>query len=130
MEFLEAIRDEACTGMDAFDSIMELDAAADADRVSALSLFLMQVLERMANRLEGFYAKLARYSIFQSEMERHPARARWSIVKRKIRDGTFFVLSREAPMQATGLYRTDGVDFDQVISQIEMNLNNAPLAAS
>ncbi|KAL1591803.1 hypothetical protein SLS59_010075 [Nothophoma quercina] len=129
MEFLEAVREEACTGMDAFDSILELDAASDAERVTALSTLLMQVLERMANRLEGFYAKLARYSVFQPEMERNPARARWNILKRKIWDGSFFVLTREATIHSTPLYRVDGVDFDQVISQIEMNLNHASLAA-
>ncbi|KAJ8112822.1 hypothetical protein OPT61_g4898 [Boeremia exigua] len=129
MEFLEAIREEACIGMDAFDSIMELDAASDSDRVFALSTFLMQVLERMANRLEGFYAKLARYSVFRPEVERNPARARWNILKRKIWDGSFFVLTREASMHPVPSYRIDGVDFDQVISQIEMNLNNASLTA-
>ena len=129
MEFLEAVREEACTGMDAFDSILELDAASDAERVTALSTFLMQVLERMANRLEGFYAKLARYSVFQPEMERNPARARWNILKRKIWDGSFFVLTREATIHSTPSHRVDGVDFDQVISQIEMNLNHASLAA-
>ncbi|KAH6625494.1 hypothetical protein C7974DRAFT_455624 [Boeremia exigua] len=129
MEFLEAIREEACIGMDAFDSIIELDAASDSDRVFALSTFLMQVLERMANRLEGFYAKLARYSVFQAEAERNPARARWNILKRKIWDGSFFVLTREASMQFVPSYRMDGVDFDRVISQIEMNLSSASLTA-
>ena len=62
-------------------------------------------------------------------MERNPARARWNILKRKIRDGTFFVLTREASIQPTPSYRVDGVDFDQVISQIQMNLNNASLVA-
>ncbi|KAF2688123.1 hypothetical protein K458DRAFT_361117 [Lentithecium fluviatile CBS 122367] len=133
MEFLESIREEACAGMDAFDSIMELDAASETQRIAALSAFLMQVLERMANRLEGFYAKLARYSVFQPEMERNPARARWNILKRKIWDGSFFILTRDASMNALSMsqnYRSqDGVDFDQVISQIEMNLHNTTLAS-
>lgn len=132
MEFLEAIREEACAGMDALDSIMELDASSDTQRIAALSTFLMQVLERMANRLEGFYAKLARYSVFQPEMERNPARARWNILKRKIWDGSFFILTQNASMAGTvpsfQHHRTQqGVDFDQVISQIEMNLNGASL---
>lgn len=130
MEFLEAVREEVCTGMDAFDSIMELDAGLDADRTFAFSMFLMQILERLANRLQGFYAKLARYSIFQPDMERNPARARWSILRRKIRDGSFFVLTREVSMQPTPSYWIDGVDFEQVISQIEMNLKNTSLAGS
>lgn len=133
MEFLEAIREEACAGMDAFDSIMDLDTTSDTQRIAALSTFLMQVLERMANRLEGFYAKLTRHSVFQPEMERNPARARWNILKRKIWDGSFFILTQNASMGAMAInqqYRgQEGVDFDQVISQIEMNLSNASLTA-
>ena len=130
MEFLEAIRDEACTGMDAFDTIMELDAASDSQRIAALAAFLMQVLERMGKRLEGFYTKLARHSVFQPELERNPARARWNILKRKIRDGSFFVLSNNISIGATPAYQptiTERVDFHQVVSQIEMNLEHADL---
>ena len=125
MEFLEAIREEACTGMDAFDSIMDLDAPSNSERVTALSTFLMQVLERMANRLEGFYAKLARHSVFQPDMERNPARARWNILKRKVWDGSFFILAREASIQPAARKPTNGVDFDRVVSQIEMNLSKS-----
>lgn len=125
MEFLEAIREEACTGMDAFDSIMDLDAPSTSERVTALSAFLMQVLERMANRLEGFYAKLARHSVFQPEMESNPARARWNILKRKVWDGSFFILAREASIQPTTRYPANGVDFDRVVSQIEMSLSKS-----
>lgn len=132
MEFLEAIRDEACAGMDAFDVIMEVDAASDSDRVAVLSAFLMQVLERMANRFEGFYVKLARYSVFQPEMEQNPARARWSILKRRIFDGSFSVLTRNASFTAQSVElrnpSQNDVDFDQVISQINMNLNNTSLS--
>ncbi|KAJ4352339.1 uncharacterized protein N0V89_007687 [Didymosphaeria variabile] len=130
MEFLEAIRDEACTGMDAFGTIMELDAASDSQRIAALSAFLMQVLERMAKRLEGFYTKLARHSVFQPELERNPARARWNILKRKVRDGSFFVLSRNVTISAAPNYEPavgERVDFDQVVSQIEMSLEHADL---
>lgn len=125
MEFLEAIREEACTGMDAFDSIMELDISSHSERVTALSTFLMQVLEKMANRLEGFYAKLARHSVYQPEIERNPARARWNILKRKIWDGSFFILAREASIQPATRYPTNGIEFDRVMSQIEMNLSKS-----
>ncbi|KAF2790559.1 hypothetical protein K505DRAFT_377429, partial [Melanomma pulvis-pyrius CBS 109.77] len=132
MEFLENIREEACAGMDAFDTIMELEAQSETQRIAALSTFLMQVLDRMANRLEGFYAKLARYSVFRPEMERNPARARWNILKRKVRDGSFFVLTQKSSMSATKSYdqraAQQGVDFDMVISQIQMNLDNTPIA--
>lgn len=128
MEFLEAIRDEACAGMDAFDTIMELDAGSDGQRVAALAAFLMQVLERMAKRLEGFYAKLARHSVFEPKLERNPARARWNILKRKIRDGSFFVLSNDISIGTAPTYQAAlGVDFDQVVSQIEMHLEHADL---
>jgi hypothetical protein len=93
MEFLESIREEACAGMDAFGTVMEMEASSETQRTLAAATFLMQVMERMAHRLEGFYAKLARYSVFQPAMERNPARARWNILKRKIRDGSFFALA-------------------------------------
>jgi sulfite reductase alpha subunit-like flavoprotein/cytochrome b involved in lipid metabolism len=139
MEFLEQIREEACAGMDAFDTIMELEAQSETQRVAALSTFLMQVLDRMANRLEGFYGKLARYSVFRPEMERNPARARWEVLKRKVRDGSFFVLTQKVSMATTtaaatnydqrNIHQHQGVDFDMVVSQIQMNLDNSPLSA-
>lgn len=138
MEFLESIRAEACAGMDAFDSILELEAESESQRVAALSAFLMTVLERMATRLEAFYSKIARYSIFQPEMERNPARARWNILRRKIADGSFFTLTRNASIASVAQLHSvsqqqqpqSGVDFDQVMAQIEMKLHNAPSLAS
>ncbi|KAF2026478.1 hypothetical protein EK21DRAFT_74173 [Setomelanomma holmii] len=133
MEFLEAIRDETCAGMDAIGTIMEFDVSSETDRLTALSYFLLQLLQRMANRLEGFYAKLARYSVFQPEMEHNPARARWNILKRKIADGSFFLLARQASMvlaDRKNLHRAaERVDFDQVISRVEKSLtqNSAAL---
>lgn len=133
MEFLEAIREEACAGMDAFSAVMELDTGSDADRVMSLAMFLMQVLERMANKLEAFYAKIARYSVFQPELEANPARTRWNILKRKIWDGSFFILTREKSMKSVDAYQyqhvQQGVDFDHVVSQIEATLNHKPLTS-
>lgn len=132
MEFLEAIREEACAGMDAFGAVLELDTGSDADRIASLSQFLMQVLERMANKLEAFYAKIARYSVFQPELEANPARTRWNILKRKIWDGSFFILTREMSIKSEHEQRFHGsqnnVDFDQVISQIESHLEHTSLA--
>lgn len=133
MEFLESIREEACAGMDAFDTVMELEAQSEAERVIACSAFLMQVLERMANRLEGFYSKLTRYSVFRPEMENNPARARWNILKRKIKDGSFFILTRKASMGAMPAYnnqRTQDVDFDHVVNHIQHSLDSAPTLPS
>lgn len=127
MEFLEVIRKEACAGMDAFDVIMDLDATSDMDRVGILSAFLLQILERMAKRLEAFYVKLAQYSVFHPALERNPARARWSILKRKIWDGSFFILTRETSLLPEPAHQHQfaqhGVEFDQVVSQIERTLN-------
>ncbi|KAF2661021.1 hypothetical protein K491DRAFT_687814 [Lophiostoma macrostomum CBS 122681] len=134
MEFLESIREEACAGMDAFGTVMGLEAQSDSQRALAAATFLMQVMERMARRLEGFYAKLSRYSVFQPAMERNPARTRWNILKRKIRDGTFFTLATQASMESMSTYKKqrpqDGVDFDQVITQIQASLDNAPVTTS
>jgi cytochrome b involved in lipid metabolism len=127
MEFLEDIREEACRGMDAFDTVMELEAQ---HRTIAISTFLMQVMERMANKLEGFYNKLAQYSVYHPEMERNPARTRWNLLKRKIRDGSFFLLTQAVVMSADTSYtpsRGQGaVEFDQVINQIQRTISTAP----
>jgi hypothetical protein len=132
MEFLESIREEACAGMDAFGTVMEMEASSETQRTLAAATFLMQVMERMAHRLEGFYAKLARYSVFQPAMERNPARARWNILKRKIRDGSFFALATQASMESMSAFRgqrlPDGVEFDQVIHHIQASLDSAPVA--
>ncbi|CRK27193.1 hypothetical protein BN1723_018301, partial [Verticillium longisporum] len=99
MALLEDIREEACHGMDAFGTVMELEATSDAQRVAAMCSFLMKVLERMAKRLEVFYAQLAQCSIYRPELERNPARTRWELVRRRIRDGSLFVLARRAVME-------------------------------
>ncbi|KAL2064033.1 hypothetical protein VTL71DRAFT_4527 [Oculimacula yallundae] len=131
IELLEGIREEACRGMDAFDSIMDLDAASDAQRITALSSFLLQLTERMAVRLEGFYSKLAQYSVYQPEIERNPARTRWNLIRRKIRDGSFFVLTRDMEIgfaaMPHGIHKQDSVEFDHVISQIQQSISRAPV---
>ncbi|KAF2844682.1 hypothetical protein T440DRAFT_493968 [Plenodomus tracheiphilus IPT5] len=133
MEFLEAIREDACAGMDAFSAVMDLDARSDADRIASLSSFLMQILERMANKLGAFYAKLARYSVFQPELEVNPARARWNILKSKIWDGSFYILTRDMSVKSPQLYQLgqseQNLEFDQVISQIENHLEHTSVAA-
>lgn len=131
MELLEDIREEACRGMDAFDTVMDLEAQSDSQRVVALATFLLQIMERMANRLAGFYSKLAQYSINQPEMERNPARTRWNLLRRRIRDGSFFVLAQKVVMGGAPTYMPqrggqDAVEFDRVISQIQRSLHSAP----
>ncbi|KAF4437279.1 hypothetical protein F53441_13087 [Fusarium austroafricanum] len=76
IELLEHVRQEACNGMDAFESIdTVLDSLSSVSPdsetpVAALSLFLLQILERMAHRLAIFYAQLAPLSVYQQELER------------------------------------------------------------
>lgn len=131
VELLEDIREEACHGMDAFDSIAAMGGKNDSQQLTVLATFLMQTLERMARRLEVFYDKLARLKVYQPELERNPARARWNLVRTKIRDGSFFILTQEAVLGAAPAYmsahaRDRGVDFDNVMNRIQTSIRGAP----
>ncbi|KAH7316748.1 hypothetical protein B0I35DRAFT_503846 [Stachybotrys elegans] len=146
IELLEDLRQEACTGMDAFDALAteQRSLAADNDaadlasgQIVALSGFLLQILERMARRLEVFYAKLAQCSVYHPELERNPARSRWARVRRYIRDGSFFVLANSAESSSLSAAAASSqpstyfmsranpnqnVDFDRVMSHINVTL--------
>jgi len=130
MELLEGIREETCVGMDAFDNIMDLDAASESQRITALSTFLLQVIERMAMRLDGFYSKLAQHSIYHPEMEQNPARTRWNLLRRKIHDGSFFVLTQDilfgVESSKSPTRNQDSIELDQVITQIQQSISKAP----
>jgi sulfite reductase alpha subunit-like flavoprotein/predicted heme/steroid binding protein len=129
IELLEDIREEACQGMDAFDTIMTMEASSGEQRVTAMCSFLMQILERMAKRLEVFYAKLAQYSIYQPAIELNPARTRWDFVRRRIRDRSFFVLTRDVAVEAaqpTYIASKETVTFDNVLSQVQQTIRNMP----
>jgi len=131
IELLEDIREEACHGMDAFGSVMAMDAKSDNQRVTVLATFLMQTLERMAKRLEVFYAKLAQHKVYHPELERNPARSRWNLVRRRIRDGSFFILTQETVLGAAPAYvsahnRGTSVDFDKVVNRIQASIRSAP----
>jgi sulfite reductase alpha subunit-like flavoprotein/predicted heme/steroid binding protein len=132
MELLEGIREDACVGMDAFDNIMELDAASESQRITALSTFLLQVMERMAVRLDGFYSKLAQHSIYNPEMEQNPARTRWNLIRRKIHDGSFFVLTQDIlfgiyPPQTSPRNNHGSIELDQIITQIQQSISKSPV---
>ncbi|KFX91698.1 hypothetical protein V490_05776 [Pseudogymnoascus sp. VKM F-3557] len=131
MELLEGIREEACRGMDAFDTIMDLEVSSETQRLTALSTFLLQLTERMAIRLEGFYSNLAQHSVYHPEMEHNPARTRWNLVRRKVRDGSFFVLTQNVAINTETSYvprrGQEAVEFDHVITQIQHSINKAPL---
>jgi predicted heme/steroid binding protein len=131
MELLEGIREEACRGMDSFDTIMDLEVSSETQRLTALSTFLLQLTERMAIRLEGFYSNLAQHSVYHPEMEHNPARTRWNLVRRKVRDGSFFVLTQNVAINTGTSYvprrGQEAVEFDHVITQIQHSINKAPL---
>ncbi|KNB12503.1 hypothetical protein FOXG_12094 [Fusarium oxysporum f. sp. lycopersici 4287] len=112
------------TVLDSFDG-----SNSDSTPVAALSSFLLQTLERMAHRLAMFYTQLARLSVYQPELEHNPARTRWAFVRRCIRDGTFFVMTRSRNdgqsmdgqsesyyINAKSLEKTT---FDNILSQIK-----------
>lgn len=133
---LEDIRSEACAGMDAFDALMGLEAAegeGPTARVATLASFLMQLLERMAKRLEIFYANLARHSVYNPTIEANPARTRWQLVRQRVRDGSFFLLTRNLSMGAVATaaasnnFQTN-IDFDRVMSQVRQGLSANPAA--
>ncbi|KAH9894721.1 sulfite reductase flavoprotein alpha-component [Xylariomycetidae sp. FL2044] len=131
MSLLEATRQEACYGMDAFESIADVGNTDDLDTQTTLATFLMQLLERMAKRLELFYSNLSRYSIVQPAIERNPARTRWQIVKQRIRDGSLFVLaSQNTVLGSAASYVPEGaqqvVNFDSVLSRVHRTLEEAP----
>ncbi|GKT49098.1 nitric oxide synthase, brain [Colletotrichum spaethianum] len=137
---LEDLRQEACTGMDALNSIANsFRESSDPDvenaRLTALSTFLLQVLERMARHLEVFYTQLARCSVYQPQLEQNPARTRWALVRRRIRDGSLFVLATKAELNPSMLEQqtsvayymsranpNQNIDFDRVMAQVQASL--------
>ncbi|KAL8380812.1 hypothetical protein RB595_005212 [Gaeumannomyces hyphopodioides] len=131
MGLLEDIRMDACHGMDAFDALSTLDSG-ESEPVTALATFLIQVLERMAKRLEIFYGKLAQLSVYKPEIERNPARTRWHLVRQRVRDGSFFMLTQSMSVAAPPSFQPRNqptVDFDHIISQVRHTLavNPAPM---
>jgi hypothetical protein len=95
VQFLEEIRKDLCLGMDAFDVIKSSDGSgmSERHRLVSLSGYLLSILERVAQRLETFFTRLARESIYRPDIEKNPARTRWNVLKRRIHDGSFFVLA-------------------------------------
>lgn len=147
IELLEDLRQEIGTGMDAFDSITNSfntpdkmqDPDLDANRLTALSTFLLQILERVSRRLGIFYAQLAQCSVYRPELERNPARTRWALVRRCIRDGSLFVMAHKAAVdvvaagQQSSYYMSrsnpnQNIDFDNIMTQVRATLGLAAQA--
>ncbi|KAI1658982.1 hypothetical protein F4813DRAFT_395444 [Daldinia decipiens] len=146
IELLEDLRQEIGIGMDAFDSIASTysssdkmqDPDFDANRLTALSTFLLQILERISRRLGIFYAQLAQCSVYRPELERNPARTRWALVRRCIWDGSLFIMAHKAAAdvltagQHSSYYVSranpnQNVDFDSVMSQVRATLGSAQI---
>ncbi|KXJ89699.1 sulfite reductase flavo protein alpha-component [Microdochium bolleyi] len=116
ISLLEDIRDEVTQGMDAFGAVMSLNLTSESRVTSALIMVLMQILERMAQRLQVFYSKLATYSVHQPAIERNPARTRWHIVRQRVRDGSLFILTQDALLDSSPSF------FESVIMMIQQTL--------
>ncbi|KAM5354753.1 hypothetical protein ACJ41O_001400 [Fusarium nematophilum] len=145
IELLEDLRQEACNGMDAFESIasvldsgVDLDADGDGTPMAALAAILLQTLERMAHRLSMFYAQLARLSVYQPELEHNPARTRWAFVRRCIHDGTFFVLTQAVNTgdvmdgQSSQYYVSNAnskrkIGFENLLSQVHERISSSAM---
>ena len=135
VQFLEEIRQDVCLGMDAFDVIEngEVGLSGEKQRLVQLASYLLSILERVAQRLETFYSRLARESIYRPEIEKNPARTRWNLLKRKIRDGSLFILTQDSsfngtvgslkkPFRATR-HADQDIAFAQVVSQAKQVVN-------
>ena len=108
----------------------------------------MSVLQRIAERVESFYIDLASQSLYHPEQEANPARARWRFIQRRIKDSSFFLLTRdihssvdtymgldmERPMKASNTFdapiggrkKRQSVSFDQVLSQAVSSVAKSP----
>lgn len=103
-------------------------------RTIKLCAFLMEVIERMANRFEAFYAKMGQQSIYQPRAESNPARARWGRVRQLVKAGSFFVLATDMQLDMSASssaknFRPDRsgggeVDFTHVITAAQRKLEN------
>ncbi|KAG9093410.1 hypothetical protein FS749_014417 [Ceratobasidium sp. UAMH 11750] len=135
VQLLEHVRDEICAGLDAFDRVAEVIKGYPGKEKQALykiASVLMRYLERIAERLESYYTDHAALSLYNAAKEANPARARWNLLRRRISDGSFFVLTRQIgftddlddvglsqPTRGTRTARSkrQTVTFDQVLSQ-------------
>ncbi|KAF2008150.1 sulfite reductase flavo protein alpha-component [Amniculicola lignicola CBS 123094] len=127
--FLEQVRDEAALGMDAFDMIAAMDDTASSKQIK-LASYLLTILERIAARLEAYYNSLSQESIYRPEIENNPARTRWNNVRKKIVDGSFFVLAKPPAMSRRdslspdpwAKYNGTAVDFAEIFTNAQNTL--------
>ncbi|PGH21294.1 hypothetical protein AJ80_03344 [Polytolypa hystricis UAMH7299] len=126
VSFLEQVRKEICTGLDGFDLVEAMGSnILEKQLLVKLCSFLMTIMERITQRLEMFYTSLSRYSLYQPEMEPNPARTRWKHLRRRIFDGSFFILAQDPQFTLGGdskasrasrrITTNDDVDFFRVV---------------
>jgi hypothetical protein len=134
VQFLEQIRKEVCAGMDAFAAVGQATSTMlGRHLLGKLSVFLLSIVERIAQRLDMFYSSLARETLYRPEMEKNPARTRWRIVRQKIFDGSIFMFGRDLELR---LQDTAGgqqfrsakqagtdIDFHQVVSRAQRDID-------
>ncbi|KAH6675814.1 hypothetical protein B0J14DRAFT_509473 [Halenospora varia] len=137
VEFLEEILGEVCTGMECFEAIRRVDDGRGKQQgILKTSAYLLTILERIAQRLEIFYSNLAAHTIYTPSIEANPARTRWNTLRRKIFDGSFFVLANESTFNISSSQYEDSpyrarrheqqdVDFDAVINQVRAALSDS-----
>ncbi|PVH94808.1 hypothetical protein DM02DRAFT_675942 [Periconia macrospinosa] len=129
VRFLEQVRDEAATGMDAFDAISTMDELASSKQVK-LASYLLSILERIGAHLEGYYSSLSHESIYRPELESNPARTRWHNLRRKISDGSFFVLAKPPNMSTSNTMQMSQngmeVDFAEIFAKAQYTLQSSP----
>ncbi|KAH9208301.1 hypothetical protein DL95DRAFT_527505 [Leptodontidium sp. 2 PMI_412] len=134
VEFLEEILGEVCKGMESFEGIKRVEDGRGKQVILRISAYLLTILERIAQRLEIFYSRLATHTIYTPSLEANPARTRWNTLRRKIFDGSFFILAHDSdfdlpsknyknPYRATRHEQQD-VDFDAVVKQVRAALSD------
>ncbi|KAG9121533.1 hypothetical protein FRC07_002461, partial [Ceratobasidium sp. 392] len=134
-QLLEHVRDEISAGLDAFDRVAEVIKGYPGKEKQALykiASVLMRYLERVAERLESYYTDHAALNLYNAAKEANPARARWNLLRRRVSDGSFFVLTRQIrftdDLDDIGMSRSgqetrairrkrETVTFDQILSE-------------
>ena len=134
VRFLEQVREEICTGMDGFELVMSMKGiVTEKQRLFKLAAFLVSLLERIVERLDTYFVELSAQSLYHPELEVNPARARWRLVRRRIRDGSFFLYTQDLildsehfgsfPTEPLTIPKTprgrqrESISFDRIISQ-------------
>ena len=134
ISFLEHIRDEIAQGMDAFEMIPSMDESSSSKQIKIAS-YLLSILERIAAHLETYYDSVVQEFIHRHGAENSPARTRWSNVRRRIFDGSFFILTRPSSMSTkddmSGMRSRPGpnsveVDFAQIFTSAQQTIQNNP----